>query len=60
MKRRHLPRCDDKARYPSEAMALEAAVRAAVRSGQPLRVYCCPQCAGWHLTHTARLEAPRG
>lgn len=44
--------CLRKIRHRSEAKALSRAARAVGRNGaRLLRVYRCPACHGWHLTH---------
>jgi len=49
--------CGKKHRYGTQEKALSAALRYARRT--PLmRVYECPRCKGWHLTHRATWEAP--
>lgn len=44
------PATPRKKRYAVERHAISAVLRAARRSGLPLRVYRCPACHGWHLT----------
>lgn len=44
--------CGRKRRYPSEEAALSFASRSMnVYGSPPLKVYRCPYCHGWHLTH---------
>jgi hypothetical protein len=44
--------CERKVRHSTEAKALIAAARCAGRrSAKGLRVYRCPDCKGWHITH---------
>jgi len=47
--------CARKIRHRTESKALVAASRSAGKNNaKALRVYHCPQCGGWHLTHQAR------
>lgn len=44
--------CGKKRRYPDEFQAQKAAKYAMrQRPETALRVYDCPKCGGWHLTH---------
>ena len=44
--------CGRKRSYPSEEAALSFANRSMnVYGAPPLKVYKCPYCDGWHLTH---------
>jgi predicted RNA-binding Zn-ribbon protein involved in translation (DUF1610 family) len=36
--------------YQSKAHALSATLNRAVKGGQRLRVYKCPDCGFWHMT----------
>ena len=36
--------------YPSDIVAISAALRSSTNSGTPLRTYRCPRKNGWHLT----------
>lgn len=47
--------CTSKKRYGTYLHALQVAVRAAKRC-RLLRVYECPFCAGFHLTHKLPFE----
>ncbi|TCM14999.1 hypothetical protein EDF56_11146 [Novosphingobium sp. PhB165] len=48
--------CQRKARYPTEAAALEVAARASIA----LRPYRCPLCRQYHLTsRTKGMRLPR-
>ena len=46
--------CGRKRRYPSEVIALQAALHAMRRGAPPLWVYRCTLCDGWHLTSHPR------
>lgn len=48
--------CGKKMRYPSEESANVVALRRGIESGVHLRVYRCPLCGGWHITHTERID----
>jgi hypothetical protein len=39
-----------KRRHINELSAIAAAIRLSGARATPLRVYRCPDCAGWHLT----------
>lgn len=43
-------RHEQKRAYPTQRVAIRAALRASRRSGDRLRVYRCDQCPHWHLT----------
>lgn len=43
--------CLKKKRYPNEQTALEAINRVHKQRAAKLRVYFCPKCLGYHLTH---------
>ena len=47
-----LAKCEStgKACYLSKGHALGAALNRAVKGGQPLRAYKCPDCGFWHMT----------
>lgn len=47
--------CARKARYDSKEKAQKEVELIARRRGKLLRIYHCPFCDGWHLTH--KLEA---
>jgi len=52
-----LSRCFGKVRFPDKraaATARNARMNSRYRRGKPkyLRIYPCPSCGGWHLTHT--------
>lgn len=51
-------RCEDKNRYQNETEALVAASRALrkPKNTRTLRVYECPRCKGWHLTHKLKRD----
>lgn len=52
--------CSGKRRYPSEARAMNTAIRALHREqATGLRVYRCPVCDGYHLTSRLRPEGRR-
>lgn len=57
-KRPPLPRCGDKACYPSERMAVRVLLRQARYSGLALSYYYHPVCGAWHLTKLPQ-GAPR-
>ena len=46
--------CGKKERYGSRAEAETVALRRTIESDTYLRVYKCPICGGWHLTHTEK------
>lgn len=46
--------CGKKERYDSRAEAETVALRRMIDSDISLRVYHCPICDGWHLTHTEK------
>lgn len=48
--------CGKKHRYGKQGIALAAALRSAKRT-RSMRVYRCPICKGWHLTHKAERES---
>lgn len=39
-----------KHRHPTWRAAVGPTLRAARRSGRPMRIYHCPHCAGFHMT----------
>lgn len=43
--------CARKARYDSKEAAQKEVERIARTRGELLRIYQCPFCSGWHLTH---------
>ena len=43
--------CAKKNRYPTMETAEMVAERRTMTSGMPLRVYRCPCCGGYHITH---------
>lgn len=47
-----LAKCETtgKACYLSKGHALSATLHRAVKGGQPLRAYRCPDCGFWHMT----------
>ncbi len=52
--------CAKKQRYPSASVAQKAAnVAMRYRPHQPLRVYDCAECDGWHITKQI-LKPPKG
>ncbi len=42
--------CYRKKRYASEEMATAVASNARLKRNVNLRVYCCYECGGWHVT----------
>ena len=52
MGKRSVPKCPatGKHAWPNQVEAAASALRAATRSGRPMRAYQCPLCAAWHLT----------
>ncbi len=46
--------CWGKERYTSRRFAEEVRHRAERREGEPLKVYGCPECGGFHLTGRVR------
>ncbi len=40
-----------KNRYETQGAAIRVAINASKKRGIALRVYGCPTCHGWHLTH---------
>lgn len=46
--------CGRKTRYDSEDEAINVALKRSIASGTYLRVYKCPICNGWHITHKER------
>jgi hypothetical protein len=42
-----------KHRHPTWAATVGPALRAAKRSGRPMRIYHCPACGGFHMTKLA-------
>lgn len=50
--------CFSKKRYPSEDFAAQVAQVAADKRGVDLRVYHCPCCSGFHLTHQPEKTRP--
>lgn len=57
-------KCSWKRRFESERIARVRAAEAEAVAGQPIYVYRCPICKGWHLTknaqgrHVVRSEEP--
>ncbi len=52
--------CQRKVRHRTESKALASAARCAgKRNAKGLRVYHCPYCRGWHLTHQVRQPPER-
>lgn len=49
-----------KHRYPTWSAAVGPAVRSTQRAGRPMRIYRCPDCAGYHLTKRIKWEAATG
>ena len=47
--------CGKKHRYPTQALAFRAALKSARRTIF-IRVYPCPICDGFHLTHKPKKE----
>ena len=43
--------CYKKKRYSTEDFAKSVARRCRKERNIELRIYACPQCCGWHLTH---------
>jgi len=43
--------CKRKVRYTSHKRAENTRRAQEQETGEPLRVYWCPPCKGWHLTH---------
>jgi hypothetical protein len=53
--------CGKKARYDTRELAELVALKRSIASDTYLRVYRCPICGGWHITHTERIEVdPKG
>ena len=46
--------CSKKCRYSSYFLATKVAKRQQEKTGNKLRVYECPYCNGFHLTHTEK------
>lgn len=45
-----------KVRYKTEKLAVEGSRRHQLLSGTPQRVYFCPDCDGWHLSSSPKIE----
>lgn len=51
-------RCPNKKKHRTFKKALKARDRRAQRFAIELRIYLCPRCAFWHLTHQTEGDEP--
>lgn len=51
-----LRQCGKKMRYDTRDIASDIALKRSIESGIELRVYKCPICNGWHITHKERIN----
>jgi len=59
MNRSEYSQCGKKIRYRTHADAVKAMQKCERARGQKLRVYSCPYCGGFHLSHSFRFNTDR-